>query len=68
MCGGGRGYDATDFLYVGRARTTYGYTQTHKHDLGNVLDKIARTKHMDAAVLAPESYSTVEKVILFGAH
>lgn len=58
----GWGYDATDFLYVGKARTAFGYAQTHKHDLEQHIEKIARLKHMDAAVLAPESYSTVEKV------
>eukprot|EP01052_Picozoa_sp_SAG31_P030497 SAG31_NODE_3132_length_4639_cov_3.668502_3_plen_394_part_00 len=58
----GWGYDATDFLYVGKARTRFGYAQTHQHDLADMFSRAARRKHMDAAVLAPQSYSTVEKV------
>jgi Ca2+-binding EF-hand superfamily protein/CRP-like cAMP-binding protein len=62
----GWGYDASDFMYVGKARPASGMARSRRrqHDLERHVEKIAKQKHLDAAVMAPEAYSTIEKIIL----
>ena len=60
----GWSYDASDFIYAKPAKSIREYGRTRKQNLETYVNKMVEQQALNAAVLSPESYSTVEKVIL----
>lgn len=60
----GWSYDASDFIYAKPAKSIREYGRTRKGNLDTYVQKMVAGQALNAAVLSPESYSTVEKVIL----
>lgn len=60
----GWSYDTSDFCYTKPAKSIREYGRTRKANLETYINKMIQTQALNAAVLSPESYSTVEKVIL----
>eukprot|EP01052_Picozoa_sp_SAG31_P024735 SAG31_NODE_2124_length_6401_cov_2.039829_3_plen_879_part_00 len=57
-------YDASDFIFAKPAKSIREYGRTRKQNLETYVNKMIEHQALNAAVLSPESYSTVEKVIL----
>jgi CRP-like cAMP-binding protein len=60
----GWSFDTTEFLYVGKTSNAAHHVRSRKHDLENHIKIVAKQKHLDAAVMASESYASVERIIL----